>query len=167
MNKHEFIDTMRSERAQWDALLSEIGAANMTNPGAAGDWCVKDLIAHISAYENWLVELFAAVRRGALPSPSVLNDPDVDKRNAVVYAANKDRPLAGVQAESKVIFEKLVAAIEALPEDELVNEKHTAWYVEPFWKEAKPVWEAVAGDSYEHYHEHIPSLRAWWEASKA
>src|SRR2546421_13130227 len=127
MNKHEFINTMRSERAQWDALLGEMGAANMTKPGAAGDWCIKDLIAHISAYEKWLGELFAAVRRGALPAPSVVNDHDKDQSNAAIYAANKDRPLAGVQAGAEEHFEKPGEGIQAPRPEGLGNGKRTAW----------------------------------------
>ena len=161
MNKSEFIDKLRQEHSDWEALLTEAGAARMTLPGAAGFWCLKDIVAHVSAYEQWLVDLFAAVKCGELPPPSVLNDPDLDMRNAVMYAANKDTPVDQVRADSRAVFARLVAALEDLPEEQLVNEKDTAWYIEPFWKEALPVWEAVAGDSYGHYHEHIPSIRAW------
>ena len=161
MNKSEFIDKLRQEHSDWEALLTEAGAARMTLPGAAGFWCLKDIVAHVSAYEQWLVDLFAAVKCGELPPPSVLNDPDLDMRNAVMYAANKDTPVDQVLADSRAVFARLVAALEDLPEEQLVNEKDTAWYIEPFWKEAMPVWEAVAGDSYGHYHEHIPTIRAW------
>jgi hypothetical protein len=164
MNKREFIDTMRKEQTGWEALLAEAGAARMTLPGAAGDWCLKDVVAHVSAYEKWLIDLFAAVKCGELPAPSVLNDPDLDRRNAVVYVVNKDRLVADVLAESRQVFAQLISALEALPAEEFINEKTTAWYIEPFWKEPLPLWEAVAGDSYGHYHEHIPSIRAWLQS---
>jgi len=141
--------------------LFQVGLAVKLAGGAAGFWGLKDVVAHVSAYERWLVELFAAVKCGQLPAPSILNDPDLDKRNAVVYAANRDKSVDEVLADSREVFAKLVAALEDLPEGQLVNEKDTAWYIEPFWKEAMPVWEAVEGDSYGHYHEHIPTIRAW------
>jgi hypothetical protein len=164
LNKREFIDTLHKEQTEWMALVAEVGDSRMTLPGAAGDWCMKDVVAHVSAYEKWLVDLFAAVKRGALPAPSVLNDPDLDRRNAIVYEANKDRSLAEVLAESRQVFAQLAAALEVLPDEEFINEKGTAWYIEPFWKEPIPLWEAVEGDTYGHYHEHIPSIRAWLEA---
>lgn len=161
MNKPEFIAKLRQEHAAWEALLAEAGATRMALPGAVGFWCLKDVVAHVSAYEQWLVDLFAAVKRGALPAPSILNDPDLDKRNAVVYEANKAKPVDAVLAESHEVFAKLVAALEELPPEQFINEKATAWFIEPFWKEAMPLWEAVQGDSYGHYHEHIPTIRAW------
>ena len=46
MNKSEFLDAMRSARAEWEALLDDIGEARMTAPSLPNDWSVKDLIAH-------------------------------------------------------------------------------------------------------------------------
>jgi hypothetical protein len=37
MNKTEFLDTLRTERTQWDALLAQVGEARMTRPGVVGE----------------------------------------------------------------------------------------------------------------------------------
>ncbi|MEP7200045.1 MAG: maleylpyruvate isomerase N-terminal domain-containing protein, partial [Chloroflexota bacterium] len=148
MNKTEFLNRMQTERAGWNALLAQAGEARMTQPGCAGHWSLKDIVAHVTAYEQWLVTWLAAAARGLLTPPSVLNDSDIDRRNGVVYEQNKDRPLPDVLADAERVFQQLVAAVQALPDGDLVNEKRTAWFVEPFWKESVPLWEAIAGDSY-------------------
>jgi len=161
MNKPHFLGTLRRERAQWNELLDQVSAERKTQAGCAGEWSVKDIVAHITVYEQWLVTWLAAAKRGLLPKPSIVNSPDIDARNAVIFEANKNRPLQDVLNDAEQVFQQLVAEIESLPDDDLTNERRTAWFIEPFWKESIPLHQAIADDSYEHYQEHVPSLRAW------
>ncbi len=48
MNKAEFLERQRRARAEWEALLAEVGPDRMTRPGTAGYWSVKDVIAHVA-----------------------------------------------------------------------------------------------------------------------
>jgi uncharacterized damage-inducible protein DinB len=43
---------MRAGREEWDALIAQIPDSARTEPALAGGWSVKDLIAHVAAYEN-------------------------------------------------------------------------------------------------------------------
>ena len=52
MTKAEFLDRLRSGRAEWDALIAQIDEAQMTEPGVVGDWSVKDIIAHVTWSER-------------------------------------------------------------------------------------------------------------------
>ena len=36
-----------------DALIAQIPDSVRTEPALAGGWSVKDLIAHVAAFENW------------------------------------------------------------------------------------------------------------------
>jgi hypothetical protein len=53
--------------------------------------------------------------------------------------------------------------VQALSEEELFDPERTEWTVKPRWKEARPLWKCIADDSYKHYHQHIPDIRAWLE----
>jgi hypothetical protein len=48
MNKSKFIDLVRSTRIEFDSLLEKFTPAQMTRAGAAGDWLIKDILAHIT-----------------------------------------------------------------------------------------------------------------------
>ena len=52
MTKERLLATLRAERARWEALLDEVGAARMTEPGVVGSWSMKDLTAHLTAYQR-------------------------------------------------------------------------------------------------------------------
>ena len=48
MNRAELLDTIRAERGHWDAILTEIDEKRMSEPGIAGAWSVKDIVAHVT-----------------------------------------------------------------------------------------------------------------------
>ena len=52
MTKTRLLDRLRTERAQWEALLTDIDEARMTQPGVEGEWSVKDIVAHVTFYER-------------------------------------------------------------------------------------------------------------------
>src|SRR3954470_11358383 len=99
ISKAELLEKMQDERARWDELLERVGEERMGLPGVDGDWSVKDLIAHVAAYEQWTAEQIKAALTGE-PAPPINDDPeheedwlDVNKRNARIYLLNRDVPL--------------------------------------------------------------------------
>src|SRR5947208_570263 len=67
ISKASILHELRAARAEWDALMVEVGEGRMTKPGAAGDWSVKDVVAHLSSYSRWFVNASEAHFRGQLP----------------------------------------------------------------------------------------------------
>jgi hypothetical protein len=45
---------MRARHDAWDALIAKIDRGRMVEPGVERDWSVKDIIAHVSTYEDWM-----------------------------------------------------------------------------------------------------------------
>ncbi len=88
--------------------------------------------------------------------PDELDWMPVDERNECIYQQHRDKPLSTVQTESRQAFEKLIAGVEAHPE---------AFLIEPQQFEGSPqpviLWQMLRGDVYEHYGQHIPSIKAW------
>jgi Mycothiol maleylpyruvate isomerase N-terminal domain len=63
MNRATFLATLRAGRAEWEALLATIPIDRMTEPGAAGDRSVKDVVAHVTWSER---EMIGVARAHAL-----------------------------------------------------------------------------------------------------
>jgi hypothetical protein len=166
MNKARFLDTMRSERERWEALLAEVGELRMERPGVAGDWSVRDVVVHVTAYERGLVEWLEAASRGESAEFPVLDHPDVEYRNAAILRENQGRPLEDVLLEAKQVFQRLLQLVRALSEEELTDPEHTEWFVKPRWKESRPIWKCIADDSYRHCQQHIPDIRAWLDQAE-
>jgi len=59
MDKIRFLDTLLTERTEWDRVLSQIDEARMTAPGVAGEWSAKDVVAHVTWFEREMVGVLA------------------------------------------------------------------------------------------------------------
>ena len=160
MNKTEFLKILQTERAQWNALLAEVDESRMTSPDAAGNWSVKDIVAHITAYEKGLVAWLGAASRGEVLELPDLDQPNVDRRNAEIFSKNQARSLNDIRQEAQQVFAQLLSLVEALPEADLLEPERSDWFVKPRWQTSRPLWMCIADDSYKHYHQHRADIRA-------
>ena len=158
ISKEQLIAEIHSEHAAWLALLDEIGEANMIQPEVAGGWSIKDIVAHITGWRRRTVLRFRAALDPTVDMtplwPAGLNaDDDVDKINDWIYKTNRDRPLADVLNDSREVFQQLVAAIDALSDEQLNDPRRFPWLE----------GERLTGSLiFGHFHEeHEPDMRAW------
>ena len=70
MTKIRLLETLRSKRAEWDAVLAEIPATQMDEPGVAGKWSVKDIVAHLAYHERWFADRLHESLRGEIYVPT-------------------------------------------------------------------------------------------------
>jgi hypothetical protein len=152
MTRAIFLDSLRSGRAAWEALLAQIGADRLEQPGVEGDWSIKDIIAHVTWHER---EMLGVLRARALVGSDLWNLP-LDQRNAAIFEQNKDRALGDVLDESRQIFPRLLELAEGLSDEELNDPRRFSGMPEEWLP-----WDLVAGNAYAHYPDHIASIRAW------
>jgi hypothetical protein len=156
MNKSEFLNGLREEYQQWEALLNQIGEERMDQSGVAADWSIKDIVAHLTGWRRRTVARLQAAQRGEGEPPSywpahLQTDDDI---NAWIYESNHGRSVREVLSESQQVFQQMFAAIEGLP-DEVLSDP--ARYLP--WLEAQSI---KPGDFFGHFHEeHEQDMRAW------
>lgn len=158
-SKTRLLDDLRDEEARWEALLHEIGEEHMTQPGVAGEWSIKDIVAHLTGWRRRTVGRFqAALRHEPPPPPPWPSQLQTDDEiNAWIYAANRDRPLADVLRDSHDVFEQLVETLGFFSDADLLDPTRFSWLGD----EDLPLTGAVF---FGHFHEeHEPDMRAWLE----
>lgn len=161
MDKATFLEFLRRERAIWDALLAEasaLGETRMSQPGVNGVWSVKDTVAHITWYER---EMVGMLRTRALEG-STLWESSHDRRNVTLFEQHHDQPLAEVLASARQTFTDLVTLVEGLAEEDL-HDASRYRAMPPDWMP----WEVLADNSYTHYPQHAPAIRAWLEQQQS
>lgn len=155
INKTQLLAELNNENAYWQALLDDIGEANMTQPEVAGGWSIKDIVAHLTGWRRRSVRRFQATLNRepdfTPPWPSELQEDD--EINAWIYESNRDRPLADVLSDSREVFQQLVDVIDAFSDDEFRDPHRIEWLG----------GEPLSGKSFfAHFHEeHEPDMRAW------
>ncbi|MBO0783772.1 MAG: maleylpyruvate isomerase N-terminal domain-containing protein [Ktedonobacteraceae bacterium] len=161
MDKQTFLDTLHGERAQWDAQVAQVSEKQMTQPGFAGEWSLKDVIAHIAVYEEWAANEIQRALRGEQPEwDPKLTEVSNDERNARLYEQQRGRSLSDTLAFSRRTYQQLVEAIQALSDEEFKSTDGLGGRLHPFWA-GRPLWKGLVGNAYEHYQEHTPDLKAW------
>ena len=152
MDKTVFINTLKQSRAEWEALLAQVDEERMLQPGAAGKWSVKDVIVHVTWSEREMVPI---MRTRELVGSELWELSD-DERNEIVYQQNRDRPLQEILQEEQQAYADLLEAAQALSDEDL-NDPHRFKQMPEEWVP----WQIIAGCSFKHYQDHMPSIREW------
>ncbi|HEY1388588.1 MAG TPA: DinB family protein [Ktedonobacterales bacterium] len=154
MTAARLADIVRTERAQWNALLAQVGPDRMEMPGVEGAWSVKQIVAHLTWYERAVVDGARQIRNTGTFTRA--NDGlGMDERNARIAAESRARSVADVLAEADDVFDQMLQVIAACPDDLLNNAKLLGL------PDDVPPWMRVANNSYLHYQQHEQSIRAW------
>lgn len=120
-------------RAETERLVAEAGPTRLELPGAAGYWTIRDVIAHLTAWRWWSVARLEGAMRDAEPTPpwpgglSEDEEGGVDRINQQFYEAVREQPLGEVLRDSRATFDRLEAALLALPEADLFAAERYPW----------------------------------------
>ncbi len=156
MNKTKLLNEMRDGYTSFENLLAPLSEAQMTISGVNGEWSIKDILAHLAAWQKrTLNRLEAAVRNEEPSIPGLTSDEEVDRLNDQFYQENKARPLTDVLTDFRTTYSQILDVVQAAPEEVLLDPQRIAWL------DGNALWEVVAGDTYEHYQEHTESIQQW------
>ncbi len=158
MNKSELLDWLQKKYQEWEALLDQIDPARMEQPGVNGDWSMKDIVAHLTGWNRWLVIRFQAARGEAKPPPPwPAQLQEDDEINAWIYESNRNRSLEEVLDETHQVHQQLLAVIDSLPDDVRIERVEPSYFLVWVGDERFP-----ASDFFDHFHDdHESDVRAW------
>ncbi len=151
-NNQELLDKVEAAHSEWQQLLSEVGAGRMGEPGVTGEWSVKDIIAHIAAWEGRVLDRMESEATGA---PLEMAGWDMDKMNEAFYEHSRERSLEAVLQDAHAAHAHLMDRVQSLSEEALFEGGHFQW------TNGDPLCYWIAGNTYEHYDEHAAPIREW------
>ena len=139
-----------------EEILASLDKTQFVTEGVIPGWSIKDMLAHIASWHHRLLKwLDAAVHNQEPTISGPDNVEEMDALNAQFYQQNKARPLDEVLADFRTSYQHIMEIVQAMPEDDLMNPDRFTW------SQGEPLWQAIAGDTYEHYQEHIAQIQAW------
>lgn len=123
---------------------------------------MKDLVAHLTGWDGWLVARLQAPQRGEPepPPPWSAQLQSEDEINAWIYESNRGRSARQVLDESNHVFQQLCTVIESLPDDlrvDRVRIEDREFYPIRLGDQRFP-----PGEFFYHFRDdHEPNVRAW------
>jgi hypothetical protein len=157
--KDEQIAAIRADQQFWRDLAGEVGADRYAESGPMGKWTFGDMAAHMLGWRNRTLNRLEAFSRGEPdppnPWPAELDEDDdegVDAINAWIQEQHADRSPAQLVGDYDASHDRLVRALESIPEAKLTDPRAIPFVGGPL----------VDVDFGGHLHEeHVPSVRAW------
>jgi hypothetical protein len=154
MTKQELIQRIETDWTRLQTSLDGLSEEQLHLPGVVGEWSVKDILAHIAAWQSRLITAMFKAEKGFVPD-TTSGGATVDKLNAQWYREMKDRSFDQVWEDLDASYHQILARLEKWSEKDLFDAKRFKWM------QGEPFERYIAGDSYEHYVEHAEQIEAW------
>ena len=156
-DKQQLLTALREEFDRWEAQLASKGDEQILARRSSSDLSIKDVIAHLRAWQQVsIARLEAALSNGEPVFPDWLDgcDPEsedqIDRFNARIYAANRERPWASVHGDWQAGFRRFLELAESISDKDLFDARRYPWL------NGYRLADVLVG-SYEHHHEHFES----------
>ncbi len=159
--KAQILDRIKSARAPLDRLVAQMTDEQMQQPGVENKSSVKDLLAHITTWEQHLVRRLASAIKDRVPEVYVIDPSEpwepggLDAVNEYIFTRNAQLPLQQVLSDFHSSLQDVLQAVDALSDHDLFDPQGLA---QVFGYATERV---IGGDTFYHYPEHIKSIEVW------
>jgi hypothetical protein len=137
--------------------LAPLSGEEMIQPGVTGNWSVKDILAHIAAWE----QLFLSWNRSGIQGhtagrpPVGMSQRAIDELNQEIYESHRDRGLEEIKAEFSASYRQILAAVEEIPEEDMFARGRYRWTGK------LTLADYIAGNTCNHYAWAKGQVRKW------
>jgi hypothetical protein len=137
--------------AEFNASYAGLSDAELMKPGVTGAWSVRDILAHVTTWEEEALTHLPLILQGGTPPRYSVEYGGIDAFNARMTQQKAGLSLATVRRQLGEIHCRLLDLIEAVPEDALRGERRFR--------------HRVRLDTYGHYPLHAEAIRQWRQES--
>lgn len=159
VNKENVLSKIKASYSRLYDFVEGLEGGAITKSLEQDDWTIKDVLAHIAAWENVL----GGFHIQAQPFDQVVGmesadywDTQQDVINEGFYQRYRDWTGEQVVSFARATHEHLIEILEALPEGAL-SEPPAHYGAEA--PQQNPLINYIVGNTYEHYEEHLTTIR--------
>ena len=156
-SKAQLLKDIQTQRRRLENNLAKLSANELIEPGVTGSWSVKDLLAHLSAWEQLFLH-WCSSGEGApaceIP-PVGMSRHAMAVLNEAIFERNRDRPLEDVLADFTASFLQIQTAIQDISEEDLFAYGRFAWTGN------LTLADYAAGNTCNHYAWANAQIRKW------
>ena len=158
MDKHELRKRIDDGWRELEDAFEGLDEAAFSTPQDEGGWTIRDHLAHLGAWER----LVTCRLEGRLEDERHvvgLNEQEyesleIDALNEHIVRSSRDRATGEVIRDLREGHAGVLEALDGVETERLGR----PWL--PHRPDRGALWQTVAGNTFEHYEEHLPSVRA-------
>ena len=149
MSKEQLLKRLDKAWQAFQQSYAGLSDAELLVPGVTGAWSIKDIIAHVSWWEEEALKHLPLILAGGRPPRYSVTYGGIDAFNARMTEQKKDLSLAEVLRRRDDIHRRLIALIRSAPEIQTTGETRFR--------------RRLRLDTYGHYPKHARAIRTWRE----
>jgi hypothetical protein len=153
VHRQDILDEIQAARAELQQAIQGLSPEQMHIVGVTGIWSVKDILAHLTAWESEMVTALNQIHQRKVPR--IVRIDDIDEWNAEQYHINASRPLDMVLADFEGVHRMLFKLLEDYDERALTDNRRFAWM------EGEPLYYLLEENVYLHEGEHAGEIVEW------
>lgn len=137
----------------WNGLQQSYAGlieAQLNRPGATGSWSVKDILGHITTWEEEAIKYLPVIMRGERPPRYKDLYGGIDAFNAQMTEQKHDLSITDIFQQLEDTHHQLLEIVRSAPDGQINQET--------------PFRRRLRLDTYSHYPIHARAIRAWRES---
>jgi hypothetical protein len=151
MNRRQLLKKLDKAWLEIKESYAGLSDSQLAEPGVAGNWSVKDILAHVTTWEEEALKYLPLIVKGGRPPRYSVKYGGIDAFNAQMTEQKRGLSLADVLDQLDETHHRLIAYIQSVPEEQFTRET--------------PFRHRLRLDTYSHYPIHTKMIRAWRERS--
>jgi hypothetical protein len=158
--KEHILAALQEQFDSWEELLASLNEEQISTPHFDLDWSIKDVIAHLWAWQQISVARMDAGLQNREPEfPKWIADHEdweenANQTNSLTYAANHHKPWPEIHQNWRQGFLRFLELGEAISERDLLDTSKFPWL-------NGYSLALILIASYDHHQEHLEKLVDW------
>lgn len=149
MKKQQLLDKLEKAWQSFKDSYAGLSDEQMKMPGATEDWSVKDILTHVSWWEEEALKHLPYILLGEQPPRYSVRYGGIDAFNAQMTELKRELSLSEACEQLEETHKRLVDYIQGAPEEQLAADTRFR--------------RRLRLDTYGHYPIHARAIRAWRE----
>jgi hypothetical protein len=147
VNRQQLLNRLDTAWVAFQASYAGLSNLLLTEPGVTGDWSVKDLIAHVTWWEEEALRHLPLIIAGDRPPRYSVAYGGIDAFNAMMAERKRDMSLSDVLTQQDDTHRLLIDFVQSVPEDQFTRETRFR--------------HRLRLDTYSHYPIHTRAIQEW------
>jgi uncharacterized damage-inducible protein DinB len=151
MKKQQILDKLEGAWGAFTEACAGLSDEQLLEPGVTGGWSVKDILAHVSWWEEEALKHLPHILQGVRPPRYSVTYGGIDAFNAQMTEQKHGLTLAEVRRQHAETHRRLMEFLQGVPEEQFTTETR-------FRRRLKL-------DTYSHYPIHTLAIQSWRQHS--
>ena len=152
MKTEQVLQRLDDAWTAFEHAYAGLTSAQMVAPGVTGRWSVRDIIAHVTWWEEEALKHLPLVRQGGRPPRYSVTYGGIDAFNARMTENRRALSLADVLRQHDEVHGRLIDYVRAAPRELYTRETRFR--------------RRLRLDTYGHYPIHTKAIREWRERQR-